>query len=388
MTPAATAAPLTLKIPVAGATTSIDVEAGKPIFVLGRNGTGKSALVHHLLSMLGNNVVYLPGSRPNSFDNESLSLNAATRRQLTNNLKSWDASPDVRWRIVYGGSKNEKAIHDLQMAETTYKMDAANEIKRDGGTSPAVRRLQSNTSPLDRVNALFAQANLPIRTVIEGGELKAERSGTIYSIAKTSDGERAALVLTAEVVAAADNTVFVVDEPELHLHAAIVVPLLAALIAEKPKCFFIISTHELELPGSCPSAKIILVRGCTWQNTTVRAWDIDVVEESGQMPEALRIDILGSRRKILFVEGNSASLDQPLYELLFPSISIRARDGCREVIRAVAGLRAVEALHRASAFGLIDRWNDTRKACRIGGRRHLPAANLFSRKLLLLQRSA
>ena len=65
-------------------------------------------------------------------------------------------------------------------------------------------------------------------------------------------------------------------------------------------------------------------------------------------------DILGSRRKILFVEGTTVSLDQPLYALLFPEVSVRSREGCREVRRAVSGLRSVEGLHRVEAYGLVD----------------------------------
>lgn len=234
MTSEAPTAPLaTPTIPGQSGPASINVEAGKPIFILGRNGTGKSALVHRLRSMLGAQVVYLPGSRPNYFDNESLSMGPAARRQLTQNLSSWDNSPDTRWHSPSGTSRNEKAIHDLFTAEMQYNVDATNEIKRDGSESRAVKRLQSNTSPLGRANALFAQANLPVRIVIDSGELKAAWNGNIYSIAKTSDGERAALVLTAEVVAAAGGTIFLIDEPELHLHPSIVVPLLGALIAEK-----------------------------------------------------------------------------------------------------------------------------------------------------------
>jgi len=343
-----------LKIPGVSSMASVEVVAGKPVFILGRNGTGKSALVHALRAQIGGRVVYLPGSRPTYFENESLSLTPASRRDLTRNMTSWDSSPDTRWRAISGTSRNEKAIHDLQAAETQYKIDAANEIKRDGSTSPAVARLRSNTSPLDRVNALMSQANLPVHMSIEGGELRANQSGNIYSYAKMSDGERSALVLAAEVVAAAEGSIFLVDEPELHLHPSIVVPLLNAFIAERPGCGFIICTHELDLAGSSPSAQVVLVRSYSWQNGDFRSWDVDVLTDSNQIPDSLRVDLMGSRRKILFIEGTSNSLDQPLYALLFPAVSIRSRENCREVMRAVAGLRSVEALHRVEAFGLVD----------------------------------
>lgn len=332
----------------------INVEPGRPVFILGRNGTGKSALVNRLSGQLGRNVVYMPGSRPSYFENESLSLTPASRRQLQENLRNWDSSPDTRWRLFSATTRNEKAVHDLQAAETQYKIDAANEIKVDGANSTAITRLQSNNSPLDRVNTLLAQANLPVRMLIEGGELRAKQSGSIYSFARMSDGERAALVFAAEVVAAPAGAIFVIDEPELHLHPSIVVPLLEALISERPECGFIVCTHELDLPSGSSSATIVLVRGSTWQGGITARWEIDVLEDPGQIPEWLRIDLIGSRRKILFIEGTSTSLDQPLYALLFPSASVRSRESCREVMRAVEGLRAVETLHRAQAFGLVD----------------------------------
>lgn len=69
---------------------------------------------------------------------------------------------------------------------------------------------------------------------------------------------------------------------------------------------------------------------------------------------ACRVDLYGARQKLLFVEGNSTSLDQPLYSLLFPDVSVRAKETCTEVIRAVTGLKGCEEVHHASAFGMVD----------------------------------
>lgn len=330
------------------------VDPGRPIFILGRNGTGKSALVGMLSKNLGKNLVFMPGSRPTYFDTDSLNLTAASRRDVSINLPYWDADPDTRWRSTSGTARNEKAIHDLLTAEFQYKVDAANEIKIEGSQSSAIARLQSNDAPLDRINALLSQANLPIRMLVSKGELKAQQGDTVYSFARMSDGERAALIFAAEVVAAPDGAVFLIDEPELHLHPSIVVPLVKALIAERPTCGFVICTHELSLPGNCLGSKIILVRGCKWHETTVVSWQIDILDTPEKIPEWLSEDLVGSRQKILFIEGTTNSLDHPLYSLLFPSVSVRSRESCREVMRAVEGLRAVEELHRAQAFGLID----------------------------------
>ncbi len=279
----------------------ITVEAGKPLFVLGRNGTGKSALVHHFVSSLLNRMVYIPGSRPSYVDQESLSMTPASRIQYAQNSMSWDRSPDTRWHAISGTQRNEKAIHDLQIRETQYKIDAANDIQRLGADSPSIHLLQLARSPLDQINSLLKQANLPV-TLVLMGDIKATRGGETYSIARMSDGERTALILAAEVVAAPAQTVFLIDEPELHLHRAIVIPLLAALINMRQDCGFVVSTHELELPRTLSTGSLLLVRGVQWKGGVAHSWDIDILPHIDDVPESLYIDILGSRRKMLLVE--------------------------------------------------------------------------------------
>ncbi len=333
----------------------VAVRAGRPVFILGRNGTGKSALVNSLAAQWRGKVIYMPGSRPSYFDNESLSMTPASRRQFTVNQIHYDSQPETRWKSMEGTARNEKAIHDLLAAETQYKIDAANQIKAEGWNSSAIARLQADNSPLDIVNSLLAQANLAVQLKVAGGELRALQDGSLYSYARMSDGERSALVIAAEVVAAESGMVFLLDEPELHLHSSIVVALVKALILERPDCGFVVCTHQLELPTVVQGGEIVLVRNSVWQGGTIVSWDVDVIHDSEKIPEWMYVDVIGARRKILFIEGNNkTSLDQPLYSLLFPKVSLRPRESCKDVIRAVEGLRAVEGAHRAKAFGLID----------------------------------
>lgn len=333
----------------------VAVSAGRPVFILGRNGTGKSALVNALAAQWAGKVIYVPGSRPSYFDNESLSMTPESRRQFTANQRHYDMQPDKRWKAIEGTTRNEKAIHDLQAAETQYKLDAANQIKAEGWSSSAIGRLQADNSPLDTVNSLLAQANMAVQLKVVGGELRAMQGGSLYSYARMSDGERSALVIAAEVVAAESGMVFLLDEPELHLHSSIVVALIKALILERPDCGFVVCTHQLELPTAVQGCEIVLVRESVWQDGKIVSWDADVIHDTKQIPEWLWVDVIGARSKILFIEGNNkTSLDQPIYSLLFPKVSLRPLESCKDVMRAVKGLRSVEEVHRAKAFGLID----------------------------------
>ena len=62
-----------------------------------------------------------------------------------------------------------------------------------------------------------------------------------------------------------------------------------------------------------------MLRSCQWHGNQCVAWDADVLEPNAEIPEDLKLAILGSRQKILFVEGQPSSLDFSLYTALFPS---------------------------------------------------------------------
>ena len=333
-----------------------DVMPARPLVILGRNGTGKSALMHQLYSSRGaQEVTYLPGSRTALFDAEGGNLTTAGRRDLSQNIAVWNNAIDVRWRNFAGNQRNEKAIHDLTAAEVQYKMELANAIVDRTDVEKNTKTLQARTSPLDRVNLLLEQANIPIRMKLVGTELKASSEGNTYSFARMSDGERSALILIAEAIAAKAADLLMIDEPELHLHPAIVVPLIAALVKARSDCAFVVSTHELLLPIAIPGARVCLVRRAEWNTAgVIQHWEVDMIEDPDALPEQLRVDILGSRRRVLFTEGEDQSLDAPLYSILFPSVSVRPKGGCREVQKAVSGTRSTSALHHTEGFGLVD----------------------------------
>jgi ABC-type cobalamin/Fe3+-siderophores transport system ATPase subunit len=347
-----------IQIPTQNGDLDVQIPVGKALFILGRNGTGKSALVQRLTqscrALTTGSIIYLPGSRPSYFDGDSLNMTPNGRSQYEQHSPGWDASPDIRIRPVSGTSRNERAIYDLQAAEVQYRVSAADEIESEGVGAAAIARLQSKSSPLNRVNRLLQQANLPVQAIIDSGELKAVQDGVTYSIAKMSDGERTALIFIADVISASPGSIFLVDEPELHLHRSIVVPLLSALLSERPDCTAIVSTHELALANDHPDSPVVLVRGCDWIGNAPSAWHVDVLPNSERIPEDLRLDLFGARQTILFVEGTSSSRDHPLYATLFPNISLRHRSSCVDVRRAVVGLKHVEDLHHVRAFGLVD----------------------------------
>jgi len=340
-----------IEIPTNEGPKNIEVRPRIPVFILGRNGSGKSALINHIARHIKGKNIFLPGNRPSHFDREGLSLSPDGRRQLDSHLEYNNSEPTARWQNNLGTQRNEKAVYDILAAENQYNADYRECHENKG----EVVGFEKKESPLKKVNHLLRQANMTVKIKIDGGELRVEQNDSIYSYARMSDGERSALVLAAEVATAESGTVFLLDEPELHLHLSIVAPLIRALILARSDCGFVVCTHQLEIPNHFQDKEVLLVQGCRWKNEEISTWDIDIIDKNSSIPEWLLTDILGAREKILFVEGDDKnSLDQPFYSLMFPDISVRPLGSCKKVIEATKGLRETKYSHRIEAFGLID----------------------------------
>lgn len=343
-----------ISLPTAPTPLSLNILAGTPVFVVGRNGTGKSALLHQIYKTVKNPVAYFPGSRQVYIESEPSALTKLSSQNIGQNLEGWNQSHEIRFKPVGGTSRNDKAMYDLLHVETKYCLEAAEQIKREGSSSEAIARLQSNCSPLDKLNALLKESNVPISLLVQNGDLKAKQRGNIYSFIRLSDGERAALLFIAGVITAPIGTTVIIDEPELYLHPSITIALFKAVLRQRPDCGFIVSTHALDLPIAFPDAPVISVRSCTWNDINVSSWEMDYLPKMSVIPEWLRLDVLGARKKILFVEGTDRSLDTALYSILFPSVSVSSRESCQEVKKAVRALREIPSFHHVEAFGIVD----------------------------------
>ena len=101
-------------------------------------------------------------------------------------------------------------------------------------------------------------------------------------------------------------------------------------------------------------SRTLLLRSCEFSGKNATAWVADELAASDPVDDWLKRDLLGSRRRILFVEGTEQSIDKPLYSIIFPMVSVVPKGNCTEVEQAVAGSRAAETLHWLKAYGIVD----------------------------------
>jgi ABC-type cobalamin/Fe3+-siderophores transport system ATPase subunit len=352
---------------VSNAEQSVEIEqlslvAGQIVFVLGANGTGKSSLLTNIFQHCGKQVRRIAAHRHTSFQSGEISITAQQRRQNIKIFQQVNAASKSRWFDDYAESRATSALFDLVSSESLRSQKIANAV--DAGDLIAAQvEANKKEAALVILNRLLKAASIDIEIVLKGAEeILARRTGMPdYGVNQMSDGQRSALLLASEVLTAPEGTIFLIDEPERHLHRAISSPLLRDLFAQRPDCVFVVSTHEIYLASEHSKAIMVLVRSYYphgLANPTLQeCWDFDIyapTDDSGAARDDLRRDILGARRRILFVEGKPDSLDQPLYSLLFPSVSVRAKNTCTDVERAVIGLRSSQELHWMQVYGIVD----------------------------------
>ena len=342
---------------ISGEPLPISLRSSDRLFIVGPNGSGKSALIQHLVSEhRGQNIRRISAHRQTWLGSGSLDLTPLGRKQFGEQDTDIERNYEALWQEYNAEQKQSAVLFDL-VAEENTRARSITSFVDSKDLEGAAKRANESVSAFVQLNDLLALGTLLIDLENSNDEeilAKHRRSSASYSIAQMSDGERNAAIMGATVLTVEPGTVLLIDEPERHLHRSIVVPFLAALFAKREDCTFIISTHELALPASNPSAGVLLVRSCEWRGNRASAWDVDILEPSDQLPEELRLAILGSRRKVLFFEGTGTSLDLPIYNALFPDISVAASGTSTDVQRAVDGIRGSHDLHHVEAYGLID----------------------------------
>ena len=333
----------------------VTLKCGETVFVLGANGAGKSSLVTRLCAQFGADSKRISAHRQTWFRSDAPEITPRSRENLAQHIQLEDQQPVSRHVEEYAGERNDIALFDLLDAENTLARAIAENYRI--GDDTATKRVAEQTPPLEIINNIMRACGMPVAFRVGDGQkiVARKNGGEPYGIAALSDGERNAFLIAASVLTAKPGTLLVIDEPERHLHRSIISPFLTLLFQQRSDCAFLVCTHEVMLPVDNPAAATLLLRDCRYRGGGADAWDADLLAPDAPIGETMKADILGGRRKMIFVEGTAQGLDAPIYSLLFPNVSVIAKSTCKEVEAAVRSLRDTKDMHRISAWGIVGR---------------------------------
>lgn len=167
-----------------------------------------------------------------------------------------------------------------------------------------------------------------------------------------SQGEKAALYYLGATLYAMPNAVIFIDSPTLFVHPTILGNLWNSIEDLRPDCTFVYNSVDEDFVNSRTHNTCIWVKR---YDSEIRSWDYDIVEP-GSRSEDLLVELAGSRRPVLFIEGDMRhSIDIRLYSLVFPDMSVRPVGSCDKVIETTRSFNDQQAMHHLSSFGIVDR---------------------------------
>ena len=213
---------------------------------------------------------------------------------------------------------------------------------------------KENPSLLEKLNQITGIAGLKfyIQLNEQGSPVATSRlNGEQFPIPQLSDGERSALIMCADTLTQDPGKLILIDEPERHLHRSISARLIDAMVAARKDCYFVISTHDIDLVRPHACCQIIVLRG---YEAGADRWIADILPDVSEVgPEVIEA-LVGAREELLFVEGNNGSPDIAIYDALYPERKVIAAGSCTDVERVCRGLREAEGYHWISASGIVD----------------------------------
>ncbi len=174
-----------------------------------------------------------------------------------------------------------------------------------------------------------------------------------YSAGRLSDGEKAALYYIGAALYAPQDALIMVDDPETFIHRSIMQSLWNTIEEMRPDCTFLYSTHDVQFATSRIGNQCIWVKSFDVKN---EEWEYEFVNPSEEFNEELYVDLLGSRKPILFIEGDNVhSIDSKLYTLVFKEYTVKPMGSCDKVIEATRAFNQLQSFHSLDSRGIVDR---------------------------------
>lgn len=326
-----------------GNTNSSTIEANQ-LVIIGANGSGKTRFGHKLLK-LNSNSIFIYSQKSLQIPN-AIYLNSMEQAEHD----FFDGNVIQINKHNVSNRENQKPNNVLDDFEQLLKLLFAEESvisTKFRKASIISKQIDIPKTRLDVVKEIWE--SIITHKKLNLDDLSINLSG--YSGTEMSDGERLLLYIIGQVMSAKRNQIIIIDEPENHLHKSVIKKLYNQLENAREDCVFIYLTHDIDFAFTRESAAKIWTK--TYFNNEI--WDYEVLPQDLPLPEQLYLSILGSRKPVIFLEGDSSSLDYKIYEQVYFDYTIQPLGSCEKVIQCVKSFNEQRSFHNIMSFGIIDR---------------------------------
>ena len=315
----------------------------RQITVVGANGSGKTRFVNRMMEYAGDKAFCFSALDALYSTNDEKPANCITRLYRR-------AVQDAQFVRPVAETEFDMLLYMLVTDEMT---DLLSYKLQNAGTDSHLTTIPK--TKIDTVIRLWKKV-FPKNDVLRGSGLirfKNDSGDGAFKPLQLSQGEKAVFFYIGASLYAPQGSIIFVDSPTMFLHQSITQSLWSAIEELRSDCMFVYQTHDLEFPASRTDNLTIWVRSCDIANDK---WDYEIVHPHEKLSEQLILDIIGSRKPVLFVEGDdSHSIDIRLYSLIFPDYTVKPMGSCSKVIETVRSFNDMQSFHHLDSRGIVDR---------------------------------
>ena len=315
----------------------------RQVTLIGANGSGKSRFCNWLVNECGDKAYRISALKAMFPQTEP--------SQLKGSIDDMFAQVNKSNTLAQSGAKTEfeKLTYIMLADEFRELMNyKAHLLMHEEAKFPKTR--------LDKTVKMWQEIFPQNKILRANGKLMFTTEGhqDTYSALRLSDGERTVLYYIGAVLYAMPEAVIFVDDPESFLHHSIMQALWNVIESMRTDCTFIYNTHDVEFASSRIDNVCVWVRNF---DAVAGAWDYEVVDKmSTEFSDQLVLDLLGSRKPVLFVEGDEThSLDSRFYPLIFTEYTVKPLGSCNKVIESTRSFSDLRSFHHLDSHGIVDR---------------------------------
>lgn len=319
------------------------------LVLIGANGSGKSTFSRQIKNNIKNQyssfVAVIPAQKTFGIqDNHSIPLKAQAYNEFAR---------------IHTHDKLFKDYNDMGLANSEFRQmlnyliaehqEVANTTHRNYNIDGFIKK----DSLLEKVISIWQSIILHITLYYDGqGNIRAKSdSGQDYDFMKLSDGEKNIFYCVASVLLVDNDGYIIVDEPENHLNMAIVNKLWDKLEKERSDCQFVYLTHSPSFTIGRTQSKVLWIK----KYTPPSNWKYMEVPMDNSLPQELIVELVGSKKNILFCEGEKSSYDYKLYSVLFSGYTIIPAGSHQKAIDYCKSFNENSNVFNLKAIAIIDK---------------------------------
>lgn len=318
------------------------------IVLIGGNGSGKSSLANQLKGDDTETIAVIPAQKNLYFSINDTGLLTTGRKDLItllfeNNINKGKSNNFSYDYFNFQNNQFTRLIVGMQSEFTTYLYQCERE-----GVVP-----DKNKTVFSKLRTVFHILFPDIELRFDDSKtfcLSCIKQGEKYQVNALSEGEKVVIYYTISVLLAKENSFVIVDEPETYINPSLTNCLWDVLTDMRSDCQFIFITHSIDFVLGRTNSKIAWIKSYTYPDK----WEFEILKEDQEFPKALMTEILGSKKSIVFCEGdNKASLDYHIYKaILGTDFSIIPVQGHRQVVEYCKAVNKLD--FNFKAYGIID----------------------------------